>query len=148
MGDQRKFMDFDAVFAERRVEPIRFRLLERDWELPGAMPAAVPLRIARLVAEGRGTDDLTGAEVLELAADIVPRPVLTEWLNLGLDEERLGEVIVWLVSQYVAASSTDGDVGEAQAPAEAAGAPASSSNGGPSSKPTSPASTASTSAAS
>jgi len=143
MGDDRTLMDFDAAFEERRIEPIKFKLLGEWWEVPGSMPAALPLRISRLVTEGRGTDDLTMAETIDLAADAIPRPMLAEWLNRGIDEVRLGKVIAWLTARYM--GSIGGDDPEADAPAVAAGALGSSSHDGQSSKPTSHGSTESAS---
>lgn len=141
---EERFFDFDEAWSEKTNAPIELQLLGQRWTLPGVMPAAAPLKVARLMADGReAATDLTHAELLDIATGLIPLGTLNQWLNLGLDIEKLGEVIVWLIGQY---GGPGGDApGEVVAPET--GAQGSSSPGGGSSKPTSPASTDSTSQA-
>lgn len=135
-----RFADFDAAFAEAeaRREPLQVRLFGQTWSLPAAMPAAVPLKVARWKAEGRSEDNLTEAELLDFAGDMIPGQVLDAWFAKGLDIEQLGPIVEWVMAQYMEAMPA----GEATAPAGASPSSTSPSNGGDSSKPTSPASTA------
>jgi hypothetical protein len=147
-----RFFDFDAAWAERsaardveqRAEdagPIVLTLFGRPWELPSKLPAAGPLAVARLMADGRNVDtDLNDGELLNLATKIIPEEILHRWLGKGMDMEQLGDVIVYVLSKYMGKAGED--AGEAPAPDGASAS--SSSNAGDSSKPTSLASTAST----
>lgn len=142
-----RFHDFDAATTERDAgvnDPVVVKKFGQTWELPARMPAAVPLRVARWQAEGRDQDDLTEGETLTLAADIIPGEILNAWLAKGLDLDELGDIVGWVVQQYADRDNEAAEdaPGEATAPTEGAAAPSnSSSNDGPSSKPTSPAST-------
>jgi hypothetical protein len=142
-----RFRDFDEAFAEVQAEPIRIRLYGRDWELPGSMPAALVIKVSRWSAEGRDLKtDLTGAELFDFAAAAIPRPVLDEWMGLGLDaEHQLPEIIRWVIGLYLGRDLPDGP-GEVFAPPGANRATRrSSSKGGRSSKRTSSGSTRSAS---
>lgn len=135
-----RFIDFDAAWAEASTDPLRVRLYGQEWELPGVMPAAVPLKIARMMADGREATALTRAETFDLAADIIPRETLDAWTAKGLDVDKLGDVITWVLRMYMGKVDPSGE-----GPAPEVGAPPSSSNGGGMSPPTSDASTSSTS---
>lgn len=100
--------DFDAAFAAGdapQLEPIRLTLLGQRWELPAAMPAAPTMKVARWMTEGRAEDDLTNAEILALAADMIPGDTLNQWLAKGITMDRLGEVLVWVLGQYMQRTS-------------------------------------------
>lgn len=148
MGDDTRFVDYDAAFAEldEQAKPLTRRLFGRDWELPGVPPAAVVIRLSRLFAAGREAEDLSLGEMMALAADLIPAPVLNEWMDRGLQMEQLAIVIEDLIDAYGAQLAGDttpggGAVPEAEAPTT--GTSTSSSPTGPSSKPTSLASTGS-----
>jgi hypothetical protein len=135
-----KYADFDLALEEANAEPMVIKLYGQEWPLPGVMPAAVPLRMARLLVDGKDQESLTMPELLTIAGDVFPTATLDAWLGKGLDIELLTAIVKWVFEQYMGVALDDGqpDLGEAQAPS-------SSSSGGGSSKPTSPASTASTS---
>jgi len=148
-GDDR-FADFDAHFAELDDDrtPVRIRLFGRLWDLGCDLPAAAVLRLGRLAADESIQDlDLTDprikGEVILLAGDLIPAPVLAEWLGRGLDDRRLGEIVLWVFGQHQYGQTGGSAEGEATAPET--GASGSSSNGGLSSSATSTASTPSTS---
>lgn len=137
-----RYADFDAAFAEADAEPITMRLYGRVWSLPGNMPAGAVLKVTRLMAAGKAEHELTFAELLDLAADLIPRETLDVWCGKGLDAEQLAKVLAWLMRIYMGKDVEDGDgPGEAPAPDGALG---SSSNDGGFSRPTSPATTSST----
>lgn len=143
-----RFVDYDAAFAEAENarKPLTRRLFGRDWELPGVPPAAVLIRLSRLTADGRTDDDLTAGEQMLLAADMIPKNVLDEWLALGLDTDGLALILQDLMREYGKYFTGDsgGAVPEAEAPTGGAASTIYSATG-VFSKPTSNATTASTS---
>jgi hypothetical protein len=146
MSDDSRFVDYDAAFAEQeeQAKPLTRKLFGQTWKLPGVPPAAVVLRLARLMADGRSEDDLTEAETMLLAADIIPSETLDVWLAKGLGVDELGLIIEDLMTAYgpqlLAVTAADAE-GNPPAPVETTPTP--SSPTGASSKLTSPASTAS-----
>lgn len=132
-----RFADFDAAFAERDAKPLLIRLYGRMWELPGVMPAEVPLKLARYMADGRGEDELNEPEKFDLAAALVPSDTLQAWMAKGLDAEQLGQILLWVLRQYHSPEGGDGP--ELAAPVTGP----SSSDTGVSSPPTSDANTVS-----
>jgi len=148
MAGPARFRDFDEAFAESSAEPVVVRLFGRDWELPGRLPAAAPLKIVRYMGEGRDGTDLTAAEMVDLAVGMIPQAVLDEWLALGLDiEVQLPAIVEWLLRAYMGDDAVDEaaaaeTAGDTPVPLDPTPVPSvSSSNGGGSSRPTSPAST-------
>lgn len=136
------YVDYDAAFAEAHAQPLVRRLYGRDWVLPAVPPASVVLHIARLVADGRSETEFTVAELLSIAAELIPPDVLREWTDRGLDTDRLSFILTDLLNAY-APYFAGGSDPEATTP----GTPTSSSVTGVSSQPTSTASTASVSLA-
>lgn len=151
MTDDR-YLDLDAALEEvdAASKPVTVRLFRRDWELPGSPSAAVMIRVARMYeagkidAQGGLSREVEAAEAALLIADLVPRPTLEEWYALGLSAEHLLVVVPRVMSLYKDRKGGVFGMGEAPAPTGAS-ASATSSPAGPSSRPTSSASTGSTS---
>lgn len=156
-----RFRDFDAEAAERHAEPISFRMFDKTWELPGEPPAALVLRVARMVASLRARhgddvdltrleDDLPPEDLILLATDAISGPVLRALQDEGLTTSQLADLLSWLLGEWQVFAKGASTVGEAPAPP---GAPSTthsrpsggSSTAGATSRPTSPASTPSTS---
>lgn len=144
-----RFADFDAHFAEQDDDrtPVTIRLYGQVWDLGRDLPAAAVLRLGRLAADEAVHDLDLGdprirGEVIALAGDLIPAPVLTEWLRRGLTDDQLGDIVMWVFGQHQY-GTTGPTQGEATAPET--GASGSSSNDGTSSSATSTASTASSS---
>lgn len=142
MADGR-YADFDAAFAEREREadPLRIRLFEQEWDLPGSLPAGVLLKLSRYMAEGRTEKDLTYAESIDLAASMIPEEILQQWIAKGISEDQLGDIVMWALRQYTGQDDEPGEAAEVEAPVTPSSS--SSSSVGASSKPTSPESTGS-----
>lgn len=145
-----KFVDYDAAFAELEQQraPLVRRLFGKDYLLPAVPPAAVVIRVSRLMAEGRSEDDIEGGDAMMLAADLIPAGILDEWMANGLDIDQLALIIQDLLDAYgPLMAGGDGGGGDPEAMAPTTGAPKwpNSSNTGDSSKPTGNASTALTS---
>jgi hypothetical protein len=145
-----RFRDFDAYWAEQDRIPLRFKVRGRDYTLPPSLPAAVIPRVARLqerVAAGEleSMENLGPSESEEVALALFGRTTLNDLYDHGLSVDELAEIITWAVAEYTGADLTQVDTagdGQGEAPPPATGGDwASSLNGGPSSRPTSPAST-------
>jgi len=106
-GGRSNFKDYDAAFAEEKAEPLIRRLYGKDWTLPAVLPAAVTLKVARWNVEGRAREDLSEAEVFDLAADIVPADTLTAWTDKGLSTDRLAVILMDLIVEYAARAGVD-----------------------------------------
>lgn len=104
----RQFYDFDAAAEEG--EPVEFRLLGRDWSLPGTPPAAALLRIdramvalAELEQTGQVPDDLVVDASLTaegMCRALAGDEVVDEWLELGIDYPTLKRVTRRLMAIY------------------------------------------------
>lgn len=122
-----KFADFDAQFEAQ--DPLVVKLYGDEWELPSAMPAIVMLKVAKWAATGRQGDTLTSAELLDLAADLIPAPILDEWTGRGLSGSRLAQILTWVMGCYMGSARPESPP-EAEAPVEGAASTSSSSTGG------------------
>lgn len=139
--------DFDAFWAEKGQEPLRVRVLGGEYDLPSEMPAALSLRIVRMqmeVASGQRDDgDKVALNELEaIAEELFGKDVYRSWVEKGIGIDQLTNVLEWALAQY--GGTGEEAEGEPEAPEATSTA---SSNGGRSSKPTSPANTRSTSRA-
>jgi hypothetical protein len=136
-----RHIDFDAAFAELDAEPITVTMFGQDWVLPGSLPAPFVLTMKRLMDDGRKDSELSNSEVFDLLLKLVPADIFDAWQALGLALEQMPVVFEMLFHAYIPREATSGN-----GPAPQQGGtpePTSSSPGGVSSKPTSPASTGS-----
>ncbi len=132
-----RYIDYDKARAERKVKRLVIHLFDKDWQLPATLPAAAVLKVIRYKMDDRDHTDLTVAEIIDLAVDLVPKKTLDAWLAEGMEISELGDLIMQIFGAY----SEKGDAeGEMKAPA-ATGAPDSYSPDGPSLKPISPGNT-------
>ena len=92
--------DFDAWYAEEAGATIPFKLLGRDWELPGDIPAATILKFNRIE---RWVKSVAVEYAIADAEDRAPEPIplpdgLTEVDMVGSFEgmcrEMIGDVLV------------------------------------------------------
>lgn len=99
MSDGR-YRDFDSWDAERRGEPVRFRVCGKDFELPASLPAIIPIRAMRL-RQTYGADAEVPPEVMtELALSLFGSEQLEELLATGVSLDTLAEIVVWAIDQY------------------------------------------------
>ncbi len=129
-----EFIDLDKALEEKRAKrrPLLFRYRGQDWKFPHMPPAAATVKVIRMQLAGKSDKDLTEAELFDIAAALIPKAILDEWLSFGIDTEELGELVLEVFLAYQKRRQ-----GEVRAP-EATGAPQnSSSEGGQSSRPTS-----------
>lgn len=146
-----RFRDFDAYWSEQERIPLRLKAMGKTFNLPPSLPAAVLPRLARLEAavesgETKVDSPLTLNQTEDLARAMFGPKILDELYDAGVDVEQLGDMVLWALGEYtgqdiaeLAKQQQEGDdEGESTAPN---GASQTSSNPGPSSKPTSLAST-------
>ena len=113
------YIDFDAARSERTKEPLTLRAYGQEFELPGAMSAALFLDVLRMEEE-RGTD----AEVsVKDAVGLLKRVLSDEVLdNLtarpDFDLNDLIELAQLVMRAYN--QTPEGDSGESPAPNRAA----------------------------
>jgi hypothetical protein len=107
-----RYKNFDAAWEESKGKPLIVTVFENDYELPPKLPASVVMRVVRLKNRGRKEADLTREEIIEFAADMIPKDMLDQWLGKGMDTDQLAEIILWAFRQYQGGS----DAGEVPAP--------------------------------
>lgn len=82
----RRFKDFDAQFAEMRKEEITIRVYGKEYSFPAAIPAYLPLEMAKYEGEGIPAKILLGA-----ARVIFGEEALKEWSShADFDMDKLG----------------------------------------------------------
>lgn len=152
-----RHIDFDAVRKERQAEPITITLFGKVWTLPPSVPAQTVLLVARLLSDlqdDAGDIDISSLEltpgaVADIAESCVPSDVLRAWFAEGLELDDLGGILTMLLTEWnvaaAARSTLEDSLPEQPAPTGASSDPSASgsSTAGTSSRPTSPASTAS-----
>jgi len=113
------------------------RYLGRDWELYPSLPAKPVLRILRLQADGAAAGTLSYGEMLTFLTELVPPEVLDAWLEQHMTVTQMADLIRRVIAIY------NGQEADPQETSGEAASPSTSSTGAPS-KPTTPASIAST----
>lgn len=99
MAEQdRKYIDFDAMMAEWKRPPIVVRIFAEEHELPGSMPALLPILIMRRHQEGAA--NLTDQDTLDLALAIFGQAKVDAWLKRGLTIEQFDALVTTVVEQY------------------------------------------------
>lgn len=89
-----EYMDFDAALNEEKQRVIKFKIGGKEYELPGVLPAEVPL--VRL-AEARQSQRNVVASWLQA---LLGEEALNEILATGASQDLLGDVVKWVLSQY------------------------------------------------
>ncbi len=114
-----RFRDFDLAAAERKAEPLVFKWAGREYELPPALPAAIPLEALRLRMEYGTEADIPEHEMFKLATKLLGQEVLEQIVADGVDVDTLGEIVTWAICEYqgVAGPEETEDLGNSQAQA-------------------------------
>jgi len=111
-----RFRDFDAWEAERKGEPLRFRVRGKTFELPPALPALIPIRAMRLQKQYGSQAEIPQHEMLDLALALFGEEQLEDLLATGIGMDALAEIVSWAVEEYTGASQ-----GNAPGPGEVRG---------------------------
>lgn len=110
-----RFADFDAALESIGArEPVRVRLLDKEWELYPDLPALAAIRLTRW--EATPERQLADEEVLALLAELVPPKVYEAWMGGGLGVRQLAEVMKELIALY----RDPGEADDEEEPAEPA----------------------------
>jgi len=98
-----RFRDFDAFFKTQNKdlpEPVTFNYGGESFELPAALPAAIPIKAMRLQQEYETETDIPPSEVVVMAEGLFGRDQLDRLLATGISADKLGEVLRWAFVQY------------------------------------------------
>ena len=106
-----RYRDFDAWEAERKAEPVTFRIRGADYSLPATLPAVIPIRAMRLQRQYGAEANVPQAEMMEIALSLFGDEQLERLLGSGVDIEALAEIVGWAMEQYTGTAS-----GEVTAP--------------------------------
>ncbi len=96
-----RYKDFDAFWAEKKQEPIKFRALGEEFTLPSSLPAEVVLKVIRMQREGRKKDEeIDEVELMQLLLDILGKNNLQKLTKKGLTIAQMEDLLVWLIEEY------------------------------------------------
>ena len=95
-----KFRDFDAFWEEQEDEPIRFRALGRDYELPPSPRASLILEMKKL-RRSKGMDaEIPEEQVVTLLEHLIGEDEVRDLIDAGLTLEQLEDLLEWIGQQY------------------------------------------------
>lgn len=96
-----RHIDADQALAGLDRSPVVLKNFQgRDWELFVSMPAKTVFKIMRLQASGRGMDEMSGCELLTMAAEMVPPAVLDAWLEGGMTTDETVALMGAIIATY------------------------------------------------
>ena len=102
-----KFRDFDAFWSEKEDEPIRFRALGREYELPPSPRASLILELKGL-RESKGMDaEVPEEQVVTLLEHLLGEEDVQELIDSGLTIQQLEDLLQWIGQQYGMISEDD-----------------------------------------
>jgi hypothetical protein len=119
-----RYRDFDAWEAERKAEPVTFRIRGAEYSLPATLPAIIPIRAMRLQKQYGAEANVPQAEMMEIALSLFGDEQLERLLGSGVDVDALAEIIGWAMEVY-----TGNPPGETTAPGVSPGQTGSSATG-------------------
>jgi len=97
---KKKFRDFDKFWQEKEEEPIQFRVLGREYEIPAAPRAATVLKLKRL-REAEGMDaEVQGEAMVDVMAPLLGEDQMERMFADGITFPQLQDVLEWIVEQY------------------------------------------------
>lgn len=91
-----KCKDFDEFFKEKKRTLLVFKLFNKKYTLPPALPASLMTKILRAQKD----DVLQADTVILICSDLLGKKQFEELTNAGVDIEQLEEIIKWAVNQY------------------------------------------------
>ena len=94
-----KVHDFDMFWKETAKEPIKFKLLGKEEELPPSLPAILMLKLLR-AQKKYGENSLPEHVQMDIAFSIFGEDRTEKWANEGLSIDQLGDLIKWAMKQY------------------------------------------------
>jgi hypothetical protein len=94
-----KYRDFDAFFQEQQEEPLRFKVMGEEHQLPPSLPAIVVLKVMR-AQEKFGDAPLPQHVLIDLAVSIFGDGKVDEWARKGLSLRQLEQMMNWAMNLY------------------------------------------------
>lgn len=110
-GDKMKYKDFDKAFEEKQKPKISFKFAGKKYEVPGVMPAIIPVAMERLRDEYGKEADVPPDETFSLMLKLMEKDEL-EQLSEDADIEELGEILMWILEQYNEKEEVEEDEGK------------------------------------
>lgn len=95
-----RYKDFDRHFEEQGREPVVIRLFGEDWHLPASVPMKPVVMMMRVMEERGQESELTPQESMNFLRDLVGEEVFDAWLERGIDNEQITEILYWALEQY------------------------------------------------
>lgn len=106
-------IDFDARWAKRK--PVTVTVFGETYDLPPSLPLKVLLRVEEIRADaqaGRRGEDFTANEVFELARSLFGEQTFDEWIEDGLEQAHLEDLLAEVFARYM-----DGSMPASKTPA-------------------------------
>lgn len=125
MSAPRRFINFDEMWAERKMQPLVVQLLDKEYELPAARPAGMRLLVGRIIADRGGDATMTLGDIRDLARCLLGEAAFEELCFRQITEVQLAEFVNHVSAEYdrfesVGRPEPDASSGEAPAPVEGA----------------------------
>ena len=95
-----RFKDFDAFWQEKKAEPLEVKVFGKKYKLPATLPAALVIRLMRLMAEDQGDAPPPPGEVVAMLEGMFGKKVLDEWAAKGITMDQMVDILEWCVQQY------------------------------------------------
>ncbi|MHB9054254.1 MAG: hypothetical protein ACYC5F_09780 [Thermoleophilia bacterium] len=96
----KKFIDFDAMWSEKKSDPVVVHMFGQDWDLPASLGAGVMVQAVRMMAEAGPEADIDEAQAVAVMMQIVPDDILDAWVEKGLTAEQYTDIIPNLLVLY------------------------------------------------
>jgi len=94
------FKDFDAAWAEKQEEPIKYKIFGVTYEIPATISAAFMLEITKISA-GKGADEqLNANDIGGLLNALFSKQVIDDWLDKGMTLPQLNDVLQDILERY------------------------------------------------
>lgn len=100
--NQRKFIDFDAMFKENERQPILAKIKGKEFLFPAQMPAKVMLKIQRMEDNKVGADEeLTYDQTVSLYTDLIGIDNFQKLLDLDVSVNELNAILEGVMGSYM-----------------------------------------------
>lgn len=91
-----KYKDFDMFFQEHKREPLIFKLFDKQYNLPPALPAALMVRMLRASKD----EEFEPQTIIEICEGMLGKAQFIDLMAQGVDVEQLENIIRWAVQNY------------------------------------------------
>ena len=95
-----EFKDFDAAWAEKQEEPIKYKIFGVTYEIPATISAAFMLEVTKISSGKNAEENLTAADIGNLLNALFSKQVITDWLDKGMTLPQLNDVLQDVLEKY------------------------------------------------